>query len=50
MKLGICVVFILIANTLLAQESPRTRLNGKINANFMDLEEICLTKIILLII
>jgi hypothetical protein len=38
MKLGICLVFILIASTLLAQESPRTILNGKINANYMDLE------------
>lgn len=38
MKLGICIFFILIANTLLAQESPRIALNGKINANSMDLE------------
>jgi hypothetical protein len=38
MKLGIGVVFILIANSLLAQESPRTILNGKITANSMDLE------------
>jgi hypothetical protein len=38
MRLGICIVFILIASTLLAQESPRTILNGKINANSMDLE------------
>lgn len=30
--------FVLIANTILAQESPRTVLNGKINANSMDLE------------
>jgi hypothetical protein len=38
MKLGICLVFILIASTLMAQESPRNILNGKINANSMDLE------------
>ena len=30
--------FVLIANTVLAQESPRIVLNGKINANSMDLE------------
>ena len=38
MKLGICMFFVLIANTVLAQESPRIVLNGKINANSMDLE------------
>ena len=38
MKLGICIFFVLIANTVLAQESPRIVLNGKINANSMDLE------------
>ena len=38
MKLGICVCFVLIANLVLAQESPRIVLNGKINANSMDLE------------
>ncbi|NDP25904.1 MAG: hypothetical protein GZ087_00535 [Flavobacterium sp.] len=38
MKLGICIGFILIANIILAQESPRIVLNGKINANSMDLE------------
>jgi hypothetical protein len=38
MKLGICIFFILIANLVLSQESPRTLLNGKINANTMDLE------------
>jgi hypothetical protein len=38
MKLGICIFFVLIANTVLAQESPRIVLNGNINANSMDLE------------
>ena len=38
MKLGICMFFVLIANTVLAQEPPRIVLNGKINANSMDLE------------
>ncbi len=38
MKLGICMFFVLIANTVLAQECPRIVLNGKINANSMDLE------------
>ena len=38
MKLDICVFFVLIANTILAQEPPRIVLNGKINANSMDLE------------
>jgi hypothetical protein len=38
MRIIICIFFILIANTILAQESDRTRLNGKINANTMDLE------------
>ncbi|TRX22819.1 hypothetical protein [Flavobacterium franklandianum] len=38
MKLGICVFFVFIANTVLAQESPRIVINGKINANSMDLE------------
>jgi len=40
MKLGICMFFVLIVNTVLAQESPRKILNGKINANTMDLEGI----------
>jgi hypothetical protein len=38
MKLRICIFFILITNVFLAQESPRMALNGKINANSMDLE------------
>jgi len=38
MRIIICIFFILVANTILAQESDRTRLNGKINANTMDLE------------
>jgi hypothetical protein len=38
MKIKICVLFILVANSVLAQESVKTRLNGKINANTIDLE------------
>lgn len=38
MKLGICMFFVLFAQTFLAQESPRTVLRGKINANSLDLE------------
>lgn len=38
MKLGICMFFVLIANSVCAQESPRIVLNGKIYANSLDLE------------
>ncbi|MBF2710014.1 hypothetical protein [Flavobacterium soyangense] len=38
MKIRICVLFILIASSILAQESSKTRLKGKINANTIDLE------------
>lgn len=38
MRIRICVLFILVASTVLAQESGRTRLTGKIAANTMDLE------------
>ncbi len=40
MKLGISMFFVLIAYSVLAQESPKTVLNGKINANTMDLDGI----------
>ncbi len=38
MRIKLCLFFILVANTILAQESARTILNGKINANTIDLE------------
>lgn len=38
MRITIYTFFILVANTILAQESYRIRLNGKINANTMDLD------------
>jgi hypothetical protein len=38
MRIKIGIFFILIANTILAQESGRTILNGKISANALDLE------------
>lgn len=40
MKSGICLLFALFANTILAQETPRIVINGKIHANSMDLEGI----------
>jgi hypothetical protein len=38
MKIRICVLFILVASSILAQESGRTRLTGKIAANTIDLD------------
>lgn len=38
MRITICVLFILVASTILAQESARTRLTGRISANTIDLE------------
>lgn len=38
MRIRICVLFILVASSILAQESVKTRLTGKINANTIDLE------------
>ncbi len=38
MRIKLCLFFILSANTILAQESVRITLNGKINANTLDLE------------
>lgn len=40
MKIKLCLFFILAANIVLAQESGRTALSGKINANTIDLEGI----------
>ncbi|WP_281297364.1 hypothetical protein [Flavobacterium limnophilum] len=40
MKIKLCLFFILAANIVLAQESGGTALNGKINANTIDLEGI----------
>jgi hypothetical protein len=38
MRIKLCLFFILAANTILAQESARTVLSGKISANTIDLE------------
>ena len=38
MKIKLCFFFFVLANVILAQESGRTVLNGKINANTIDLE------------
>ncbi|MDD5149609.1 MAG: hypothetical protein PHC28_03905 [Flavobacterium sp.] len=38
MRIRICILFILVADAVFAQESVRTKLNGKIIANTMDLE------------
>ena len=38
MKIKFCLFFFFIANMILAQESGRIILNGKINANTIDLE------------
>jgi hypothetical protein len=38
MRIKLCIFFILSANAILSQESVRTKLNGKINANTLDLE------------
>jgi len=38
MRIKICVLLILVASTILAQESVRTKMNGKITANTIDLE------------
>ncbi len=38
MRIKLCLFFILSANTILAQESVRIVLNGKVNTNTLDLE------------
>jgi hypothetical protein len=38
MRIKLCIFFILSANAILSQESVRIALNGKINANTLDLE------------